>query len=104
MDAPSPKSLPFLLPMNLPLRLLALLLVATTANITHAQNFKAGVGRADITPTEPVRLAGYASRTKPTSNVAEHLFTKALAIQDATGATTLIITADTIGTPRSFND
>jgi hypothetical protein len=85
-----------------PLRILGFLLTTTFA--LHAQGFKAGVGRADITPKEAVRLGGYASRTKPSSNVDEHIFAKALAIQDATGATTLIITADTIGTPRSFND
>ena len=84
--------------------ILGLLLVAITSSTAYAQGFKVGVGRADITPSEPVRLAGYASRTKPTSNVDAHLFVKALAIQDSTGATTLIITADTIGTPRWFND
>ena len=85
-----------------PFHILTLLL--TTAFTLHAQGFKAGVGRADITPKEPVRLGGYASRTKPTSQVDAHIFAKALAIQDSTGATTLIITADTIGTPRAFND
>ena len=84
--------------------LLFLPLLLATALGAHAQGFKVGVGRADITPAEPVRLGGYASRTKPTSKVDEHLFTKALAIQDSTGATTLIITADTIGIPRTFND
>jgi len=79
-------------------------LIAGTTLTVHAQNFKVGVGRADITPTEPVRLGGYASRLKPTANVETHLFAKALAIQDSTGATMLIITADTIGTPRAFND
>jgi len=78
--------------------------VIAFAGTIHAQEFKVGVGRADITPTEPVRLAGYASRTKPSSAIDQHLFAKALAIRDSSGATTLIITADTIGTPRSFND
>ncbi|MEP6672391.1 MAG: neutral/alkaline non-lysosomal ceramidase N-terminal domain-containing protein [Chthoniobacter sp.] len=92
--------------MNTPLtrflRLFSLLFVAAIS--ASAQDFKVGVGRADITPTEPVRLGGYASRTKPSSNVDARLFAKALAIRDSTGATTLIITADTIGTPRWFND
>lgn len=84
-------------------RLVALVL-ATLAAVTQAQEFKVGVGREDITPTEPVRLGGYASRLKPTSTIDQHLFTKALAIQEASGAITLIVTADTIGTPRPFND
>jgi neutral ceramidase len=69
-----------------------------------AQDFKAGIGRADITPTDPIRLAGYASRTKPSEKIDQHLFAKALALQDAPGAITLLMTADTIGTPRGFDD
>ncbi|MDZ4286396.1 MAG: neutral/alkaline non-lysosomal ceramidase N-terminal domain-containing protein [Prosthecobacter sp.] len=69
-----------------------------------AAGYKVGVGKADITPTEPVRLAGYASRSKPFESIDQHLFAKALAIEDAAGAVTLIVTADTIGTPRWFND
>ncbi|HEY6166625.1 MAG TPA: neutral/alkaline non-lysosomal ceramidase N-terminal domain-containing protein [Verrucomicrobiae bacterium] len=69
-----------------------------------AQDFQAGVARADITPEGPIRLAGYASRNKPSDSVDQHLFVKALALKDSAGATTLILTADTIGTPRWFND
>src|SRR3954468_13705985 len=77
-----------------------LFLIATVV----AEDFKGGVARMDITPTEPIRLAGYAGRNKPSESIEQHLFVKALALQDAGGTTTLIITADTIGTPRSFND
>jgi len=70
----------------------------------RAQGLKAGVGRADITPSEPIRLAGYASRTKPSDKIDQHLFAKALAFEDSSGAITLLIAADTIGTPRTFND
>jgi neutral ceramidase len=69
-----------------------------------AQDYNAGVGRADITPAEPIRLAGYASRNKPSEGIEQKLHVKALALQDATKAVTLILTADTIGTPRWFND
>ena len=89
---------------RLPRLCLYLTVFLAFSTAVHAQGFKVGVGRADITPTEPVRLAGYASRTKPTSTVDQHLFAKALAIQDSSGATAIIITADTSGTPRMFND
>ena len=85
-------------------RFFFVLLTALVSSNLFAQEFKAGVGRADITPAGPIRLAGYASRNKPSEGVYQHLFAKALALQDSTGAVTLIITADTIGTPRSFND
>jgi hypothetical protein len=86
------------------LRFFFLFVAASVASSLLAQDFKAGVGRADITPSGPIRLAGYASRNKPSAGVYQHIFSKALALQDSTGAVTLIITADTIGTPRSFND
>jgi hypothetical protein len=75
-----------------------------TAGAGQAAGFKVGVGKADITPTEPLRLAGYASRSKPFETIGAPLFVKALAVEDEAGAVTLFVTADTIGTPRSFND
>jgi len=87
-----------------PLRFFFALLMAFVSPALAAQEFKAGVGRADITPSGPIRLAGYASLNKPSEGVYQHLFSKALALQDSSGAVTLIITADTIGTPRAFND
>jgi len=83
---------------------LRILLITLITALASAQEYKAGVGRADITPEGPIRLAGYASRNKPSENVDQRLFAKALAIEDATGNVSLLITADTIGTPRWFND
>lgn len=80
------------------------LLLVWTFPEACGQVFKAGVGRVDITPAEPIRLAGYASRTKPSEKIDQRIFVKALAVQEESGATTLIVTADTIGTPRNFND
>ncbi|MBI5772829.1 MAG: neutral/alkaline non-lysosomal ceramidase N-terminal domain-containing protein [Verrucomicrobia bacterium] len=78
--------------------------IAIVSLSLHAQDFKAGVARADITPAGPIRLAGYASRNKPSESVDQRIFVKALALEDQTGVRTLIVTADTIGTPRWFND
>jgi hypothetical protein len=83
------------------LALLFTVLVSVSA-AAHAQEFKAGVGRADISPTEPVWLGGYEGRRSPSTGVEQAINVKALALQDSTGATTLILTADTIGTPRLF--
>ena len=85
-------------------RLLALLAFISHVTLASAQEFQAGVGRADITPTEPIRLAGYAGRNKPHESIDQPICTKALALRDSAGAITLIVTADTIGVPRSFND
>ena len=62
-----------------------------------AVGFKAGVGRVDITPTEPVHLAGYGTRAEWFKSVEERIFVKALALQDDDGAVTLLVTADTLG-------
>jgi hypothetical protein len=79
-------------------------LLAALLTSAAAQDFKAGVARVDITPDGPIRLAGYAGRNKPSESVDQNLFVKCLALEDESGARTLIITADTIGTPRWFND
>ena len=84
--------------------LLALACSLTIFGAARAQEFQAGVARADITPEAPIRLAGYASRSKPSESIDQHLFVKALALRDSAGAVTLLVTADTIGTPRAFND
>jgi neutral/alkaline ceramidase-like enzyme len=69
-----------------------------------AQDFKAGVGRADISPKESVWLGGYEGRKKPSEGVEQKINVKALALQDGSGATTLIVTADTIGMPRAVTE
>jgi hypothetical protein len=85
---------------TVPLFLLLLILQAST----QAQGYRAGIARADITPTEPVWLGGYEGRRQPSTGAVQKISAKALALQDAAGATTLIICADTIGTPRSFTE
>ncbi|MEM7012128.1 MAG: hypothetical protein AAF585_11650 [Verrucomicrobiota bacterium] len=52
----------------LPLGLIALLLLAATQR--PSPQLQAGVASIDITPTEPIRLAGYSSRTVPHEGVA----------------------------------
>lgn len=81
---------------------LFIVLIGLTAISSHG--FEAGAGRADITPEGPIRLAGYASREKPTATVIQRLHAKALALKDDAGQITLLLSADTIGTPDWFNN
>ena len=62
-----------------------------------AEAMKIGIGRVVITPESPVWLAGYASRTEPGTDKLHDLWTKAMAIEDETGARFVIVTADLIG-------
>lgn len=43
--------------------------------------WKAGFGKSDITPTEPLRLSGYSVRSKPFEGVADPLHARALVLQ-----------------------
>lgn len=56
--------------------------------------WKAAVAKVVITPSEPIWMAGFASRTKPSEGVRQDLYVKALALQDETGKTAVLVTAD----------
>ena len=66
--------------------------------------FKAGLGRALITPPLPFWLSGYASRTNPASGKLQDLWAKALALEDRRGGRVVIVTTDLIGLPRQVSD
>lgn len=63
---------------------LALVLFFLASLTVHAQdNWWAGFGKVEITPTEPVRLSGYGSRDKPHTDVADPLFARAMVLTEA---------------------
>jgi len=81
--------------------------IATTPGLTQAADppaWKAGVARVDTTPTEPVRMAGYASRITPSEGVAHPLAAKALALADQHGHRSVIVTCDIISLRRSLSE
>src|SRR6266545_5144042 len=59
--------------------------------------WKAGVAVVDITPHEPVRMAGYAARRCPPQGVAQPLHAKALALEDERGTRAVLVTLDLLG-------
>jgi neutral ceramidase len=69
-----------------------------------ATDWKAGVARVDTTPTAPVRMSGYASRTAPSQGVAHPLFAKALALSDAQGHKVVLVTCDIISFRHPFTN
>ncbi len=66
--------------------------------------YRAGVAAVDITPTVPIRLSGYASRTKPSEGKVTDLHAKALVIERGKNQKVVIVTTDLIGLPRSITD
>src|SRR5688572_8637956 len=66
--------------------------------------WKAGLAAVDITPTEPIWLAGYGARTKPSQGVIAPIFAKALVLEDPRGSRLVIIGSDILGFTRALSD
>src|SRR5438552_16364852 len=71
----------------------------------HAQShWKAGVASIVMTPQEPMCMAGYGNRTKPSEGVLQDIRAKALVLEDETGAKTVVITSDLLGFIKEVSD
>lgn len=84
-------------------RLLLLVLILACglpARTTPAAEWKAGVGRAVITPTTTMWMSGYASRDRPAEGKLHELWVKALALEDAAGNRAVLVTLDLCGIDR----
>jgi len=77
---------------------IALLLLLGAAEIFGA-GLRAGAARVDITPEGPIWMSGYASRNHPSIGVRQHLFARALAVDDGVGARFAIVSTDLVGLP-----
>src|SRR5262245_4235365 len=66
--------------------------------------WKAGVAKAVITPKEPMWMAGYGSRDKPSQGQEMDLFLRVVALEDADGHRAVILSSDTLGIPRTIYD
>ncbi len=80
------------------------LLSVLLAGALGAADYRAGIGRVDITPDGPIWMAGYAARTKPSTGVLNRLWAKALAVEDAKKHRVVIVTTDILGLPRVISD
>jgi Neutral/alkaline non-lysosomal ceramidase, N-terminal len=65
-------------------------------------SWKVGVAKVVITPEEPIWMAGYASRNKPSEGKIQDLYAKALVLEDPAGRRLVILTTDLIGFSRSI--
>src|SRR5262245_5203386 len=87
------------------LLLLALALDGSVVELHGADKvWKAGLAAVDITPTEPIWLAGYGARTKPSEGVIAPIFAKALVLEDPRGSRLVVITSDILGFTRAVSD
>ena len=82
----------------------SLVVVFTATGLLAAEpsGWQAGVARIEITPQEPMWMAGYAARTRPADGKLTDLYAKALVLQDAEQRQAVLVTLDVIGTDRSL--
>ncbi len=66
--------------------------------------WKAGAARVDITPERSLWMIGFGARKKPSEGVLQRLHAKALALEDQTGARTVLVTADILGFPSNVTN
>jgi|WetSurSiteA1Bulk_404760.scaffolds.fasta_scaffold01447_5 neutral ceramidase len=66
--------------------------------------FNAGVARKIITPDTSIWLSGYASRTKPSTDVLQDLWAKALVIEDNENIRIIIVSVDIIGFSHDLSE
>lgn len=59
--------------------------------------WRAGGATVDITPREPIWLAGYGDCTAPSEGVLLNIHAKALALEGETGTRTVLVTSDLLG-------
>lgn len=67
-------------------------------------SWKAGTARANITPTEPLWLAGYGGRDRPAEGTLQPVWAKALALEDAAGRRGVVVTTDLCGLSKASCD
>src|SRR5690606_4938232 len=66
--------------------------------------FEAGFARIDVTPTEPLRLSGYANRDRPFEGIDTPLHVRAMALKPEGGETFVLVSFDSIGMGAAFTD
>lgn len=80
---------------------LAVLVFGCHPPVVVAAEYRVGLGRVDITPDHPIRLAGYASRQTESEGVEQRLWAKALAIEDKEGGPAVLVSAENCVVPAS---
>ncbi len=70
--------------------------VAVGAACASETDWKIGLAKVKITPTDPVFMSGYQARDHPSEKVASDLYAKAMSIEDRNGKVAVLITADLV--------
>jgi putative membrane-bound dehydrogenase-like protein len=91
--------MPSLNPLSLRSLFIALSLFVLASNLGRAQEsgWIAGAAKEDITPTEAMRLSGYAVRSVPTEEIDDRLALRAFYMKEAHSKPLVVVSIDAIG-------
>src|SRR2546427_756306 len=78
---------------------LAFMLALTGSACGGSTLWKAGAARIQITPKHSVWMTGFAARTNSSTGTLQELYAKAMALEDASGQRTVLVTTDLLGFP-----
>lgn len=81
----------------IPWGLMLTFVLCALGNSLAAQEWRAGVARAIITPEQPMWMAGYGGRTAPAEGKYHDLWIRVLAIDAGNGQRGVILSSDTLG-------
>jgi hypothetical protein len=84
-------------------KLLLVALLFTASGLLGA-DLKVGVASKVITPELPFWLTGYASRTKPSTEVLHDLWAKAVVLEEKGGSRVVIVTTDLLGLSHEVSE
>jgi hypothetical protein len=84
------------------LRQTFLVLTALSASVEAQAEWKAGAAKVNITPSYPVRLSGYGSRTSEHESVKVDIWAKAIALAWNDEPPAIILTVDNCGIPATL--
>src|SRR5437660_997076 len=87
--------------------LLAIVVVAGSLALSDraavAEGWKAGTARAAVTPKQPMWMAGYGARDRPSEGAVHDLWAKALVLEDPSGRKAALVTLDVCGIGRDLS-
>ena len=90
---------------SLPLSALFYCLLFVDCSICKADEFEFGFAKANITPSQPVRLSGYAVRKTPFEGIDEQIFVRAMAMRSNDSPDlNVIVSIETIGLPAQVTN
>ena len=84
--------------------LLLLYLLLAFPVFSQQKGWKAGVAKVAITPEQNMWMAGFASRTHQSEGKLHDLWAKALALEDADGKKSVLVTLDLLGLPQKLSE